>query len=66
MSHFGTSLLIPIPKNEEENLIVKGMAEKESFSYELDYKANENAKVYQNGHRDSYLLSDDSEEGNLH
>lgn len=59
--HFGTSLLIPIPKYEEESLIVKNMAEKESYGYELDYKSKKKVKEYPNGEEDSYLMSESSD-----
>ena len=63
MLHYATSLLVPMPKFEEERLVVKNMLEKESAGYELDYRTTKKIKVYPNKEEDSYLMSDDSVNG---
>ena len=63
--HFITSLLIPMPKFEEERMIVKNMLEKENTGYDLDYRTTKKVKIYINKQEDSYLMSDDSEDGSI-
>lgn len=65
MLHFATSLLITMPKFEEERLVVKNMLEKENMGYDLDYKTTKKIKLYPNNEEDSYLMSDDSVNGTI-
>lgn len=54
---FGSSLLIPIPKAEEEKIIIKNMRDKEGSGYQFDERNKANVKRY-GDEPDSYLLTD--------
>ena len=54
-----------MPKFEEERMIVKNMLEKENTGYDLDYRTTKKVKIYINKQEDSYLMSDDSENGSI-
>jgi len=60
---FGSSLLIPIPKAEEEKIIIKNMRDQEDSSYHFDERLKPNVKRYEDDEVDSYLMSElDSED----
>lgn len=65
MLHYVTSLLITMPKFEEERLVVKNMLDKENAGYDIDYRTTKKIKVYPNNEEDSYLMSDDAADGSL-
>jgi hypothetical protein len=62
---FSASLMVPIPKSEEEELIIKTMREKyaESFAEDENHKMvnakGRKIKWYKNGEEDSYLMSEE-------
>src|SRR3990167_523210 len=62
---FSAGMMVPIPKSEEENLIVETMRKKytESFAQDENHKMvnakGKKIKWYKNGEEDSYLMSEE-------